>query len=68
MVEQPIRNRQVAGSSPALGSHLCVGSLTHRINPQFTEPFGDGASSVQVPSFSPSASIALTCDSLTLLM
>jgi hypothetical protein len=37
------------------------GRSSHRINPQFTEPFGDGASSVQVPSFSPSASIALTC-------
>jgi hypothetical protein len=58
VVEQPIRNRQVVGSIPTLGSNLFK-----ELRIQFTLSV---ARSVQVPSFSLNTSIAETCDSLTL--
>jgi hypothetical protein len=59
LVEQPIRNRQVSGSIPLLGSNHLL-SLENVAIGQWGRTFGGVARSVQVPSFSLSESIALT--------
>ncbi len=68
VVEQPIRNRQVVGPTPTLGSNYPV-EWKRVFQTQFTGPFSSVARSLQVcfPSSPSSTPNALICDSDVLL-